>query len=133
MSIKTISAGLKATLDIEGLRVYAPDELPDAPDVPCALPLMAATEYDRTFDASHDLHIRLLILLAKQDSPSAFNKIIDYIEPTGDSSILAKLQADTTLGSSCDTLIVERNTGIGATNWGGIGYLSTEFEITIYF
>jgi len=70
--------------------------------------------------------------MTKQDSPSAFNKIYDYIEPTGTSSVLAKIEADLTLGGTCDTCRVIRNSGMGATNWGGITYLSTEFEIAIY-
>jgi hypothetical protein len=134
MGIESIGTGLKTVLSaISGLRVFAPSELPDSVnDLPCALILLGETDYNADFSDNHDLNFRILILLAKQDAPSAFNKIIDYIEPTGSSSILATIEADLTLSSTCDTCKVVKNLGIGATNWGGITYLSTEFEIAIY-
>lgn len=134
MGIEAVGTGLKGILDdISGLRVFATNELPDSiNDLPCALILPGETIYDTTFGEDYDMKLRILILLAKQDSPSAFDKIIPYIEPTGTSSILAKIQADLTLGGNCDTCKVIRNLGIGATNWGGITYLSTEFEIVVY-
>jgi hypothetical protein len=133
MSIEAIGSGLKTILaGIEGLRVYSPSEIPDSPDLPCALILPGETDYNSDFSANYDINFRILILVTKQDSPSAFNKIYDYIEPTGDSSVLAKVQADRTLGATCDSCKVSKNLGIGSANWGGITYLSTEFEIQIY-
>ena len=131
MGIETAGTGLKTALDISGLRVYAPNELPDSVNPPCALILAGETNYEAAFEADYDYILRLIILVAKQDSPSAFDKILPYIEPTGSSSVIAKVKAAPTLGGNCDVARVRRNLGIGATNWGGIMYLSTEFEIAV--
>ena len=132
MGIEAVGTGLKAVLSISGLHVYAPNELPDTPTIPAAIILPGETIYDATFDNSYDFKVRLILLLAKQDMPSAAGRILDYIEPTGDLSVLAKLKADKTLNSTCDSSQVIRNLGVGSTVWGGITYLSTEFEIAIW-
>lgn len=134
MSIESIGTALKGVIDdIPGLRVFAPNELPDSVnDLPCVLILLGQTSYDADFSGNYDFIFRIILLLAKQDAPSAFNKIMNYIEPAGDNSVLAKIQADLTLGGACDSCRVARNLGIGSTNWGGITYLSTEFEIEVY-
>jgi len=134
MGIETIGTGLKTILEgISGLRVFAPNELPDSiPEFPAALILPGETNYEAAMGGDYDWTLRVLILLGKQDTPSAFNEILDYIEPTGAKSVITKVKADPTLDSSCDTSRVIRNLGVGATMWGGIAYLSTEFEIAIY-
>jgi hypothetical protein len=134
MTISAIGTGLKGIIDdITGLRVYAPNELPDSVnDLPAAVIVLGETEYDADFSGNYDFSLRVIVLLTKQDSPSAFNRIIAYIEPTGASSILAKINADPTLGGTCDSSKVIRNKGAGATNWGGIMYLSTEFEVAVW-
>lgn len=133
MGIEAIGTGLKTTLSISGLRVFAPNELPDSVNqLPAALILPGETNYGTSFGADYNYSLRILILVAKQDSPSAFNKILDYIEPTGSSSVLAKVKADRTLDGSCEDCKVLRNLGVGATVWGGITYLSTEFEVAIW-
>jgi len=133
MGIESIGTGLKTVLDgISKLRVYAPNQLPDSVNqLPAALILPGEASYDQDFSADYDYMLRVVIIIAKQDSPSAFNKILDYIEPTGDYSVLATVQASPTLGDTCAAAVVKRNLGVGATNWGGINYLSTEFEVTI--
>jgi hypothetical protein len=134
MSIETIGTGLKTRLDtITGLRVYAPNELPSAVnDLPAALILPGPVNYHGDFASDYDYILRVVILLASQDQPSAFNKILDYIEPSGTYSVLAAIEGDKTLSATCDTLRVIRNLGITTTTWAGISYLSTEFEVAIY-
>ncbi len=133
MGIEAVGDGLKVNLSaIAGLRIFALKELPDKiPETPCVLILLGETEYDTSFSADYDFILRVIIFLAKQDSPSAFNSILDYIEATGASSVVAKVQADRTLNASCQDCKVTKNLGIGATTWGGITYLTTEFEISI--
>lgn len=133
-TIQTAGAGLKTALStIPGLRVYAPDELPDSvSDFPVALILLGETEYNSDFSQNYTVTFRVIILVSKQDAPSAFNKIFDFIEDSGDKSVTDAIADDTTLGGTCDSSRVVRNMGIGATMWGGILYLSTEFTIEIY-
>lgn len=133
MGIEAIGDGIKVNLNtIVGLRVYAPKELPDTLELPCALILPGVSEYATAYDQSADLTYRIVICIAKQDTPSAFNDILDYIEAVGAESVFAAINADLTLNASCDTCKLQRNLGVGSTVWGGIGYLSTEFELAVW-
>lgn len=136
MGVESIGTGLKTTLSISGLRVYAPNELPDSiNELPAALILPRGVAYKQTFGdatATSIYTFRIVLLLTKQDAPSAFNEILDYIEPTGTKSLVAKVAADRTLNSSCDTSWVSDNLGLGTTNWGRVSYLSTEFLLEAY-
>lgn len=132
MGIEAIGLGIKTRLNtIAGLRVYAPSELPDSLELPCALILPGVSDYATAYDLGYDLTYRIVICISKQDTPSAFNAILDYIEAVGAKSIFAAIDADRTLNASCDTCKLQRNLGVGNTVWGGIVYLSTEFELAI--
>ena len=133
MGIETIGTGIKVLLDtIAQLRVYAPNEIPDSLELPCALILPGPSEYATAYDLSYDLIYRIVVCVAKQDTPSAFNKILDYIDTTGAKSIWLKLNADTTLNGTADASKLVSNTGVGYTPWGAIVYLSTEFELQVW-
>jgi hypothetical protein len=133
MGIETIGDGIKTRLNtINGLRVYAPKELRDGLELPCALILLGSNEYVTTFDNKHDCTFRIVLILSKADTPSAFNKILDYIEPTGDKSIFAAIDGDNTLDGSCSASKLVRNLGVGSIVWSGMTYLSTEFELQVW-
>lgn len=133
MGIEAIGTGIKVRLNtIVGLRVYAPKEMEDTLELPCALILLGTSEYATTYGGEYDCIFRIVVCLAKQDTPSAFNDILDYIEPAGTKSIFAAIDADRTLNASCDASKLARNMGVGSTVWGGIAYLSTEFELQVW-
>lgn len=133
MGIEAIGDGIKVRLNtIAGLRVYAPKEMEDTLELPCALILPGESLYATAYDRSSDLTFRIVICIAKQDTPSAFNVILDYIEAEGPRSIFAAIDADRTLNGSAHTCKLQRNLGVGSTVWGGIGYLSTEFELAVW-
>lgn len=134
MSIRDASDGLRTVLSaISGLRYFGVEEIPDTiNDMPCVLFLLDETDYQADFNGDYDVNVRLLVLLTKQDAPSAFSRALYFIEPAGDDSIIAKVKADPTLSGKCDTCSGFKNTGFGATPWGGAVYLSTEFTFTIH-
>uniref|UniRef100_A0A6H1ZQI4 Putative tail protein n=1 Tax=viral metagenome TaxID=1070528 RepID=A0A6H1ZQI4_9ZZZZ len=133
MGIEAIGDGIKTRLDtIAGLRVYAPKQLEDKLELPCALVLLGPSSYATTYDPDYDCVFRIVVCLAKQDTPSAFNNMLDYIEPAGAKSIFAAVNGDNTLNGSCSASKLARNLGIGNTVWGGIVYLSTEFELQVW-
>jgi len=135
MGVETMGTGLKTRLETisDIKRVFAPNELPDSVnEFPVALILMGTTDYDRDFSGSYNIAFRVLILLTKQDQPSALNRIIDYVEPTGDDSIRAAINGDNTLGGAASDCQLTKNLGMGSTMWGGHGYLSTEFEVIVW-
>lgn len=133
--LKAMSTGLKARLqtitDIN--HVFSSVELPNAVnEFPCALILPGETIYDRSFSNKIDTIFRVLILMSKQDNPSAFSRLLDYMEPTGVESVYAAIDADTTLGGTADDCMVIKCSGAGAVSWGGHVYLGTEFEVVVF-
>lgn len=133
MSVQTIGAGLATRLEtITGLQVFAPDEIPDTPNsFPCAMILPAPIEYHKTHDAMYDMSYRIIVLFAKQDTPSALALMVPYMETTGTYSIKYAIEGDRQLGGAADDLRVDSCSGAGYTTWGGIVYLSTEFKVYI--
>ncbi len=135
MSHKTIGEGLKTRLlTIKGLRVYAPDELPDSvSQFPAALILPGETPYVTTLNSLDcDYNFRIILLFSQADTPSAISKMLDYMAVSGDKSIVAAIHGDKTLDGSADTCKVSRNMGVGGTTWGGSIYLSTEFQVQVW-
>lgn len=133
MGTEAIGTGLKVNLgNISSLNaIFAPNEVPDTiPYTPCAVILPGATDYLQALGGdAFNVVMRILILITKQDQPSAMNKILDYIDPTGSESVRKVVQDDTTLNGSCDDSWVIGSTGAGFTTWNGTPYLSVEFEV----
>ena len=67
--------------------------------------------------------------MSKQDSPAAFDRLLDYIDTTGPRSMWLALDADRTLNATAHASKLASNTGAGSTEWGGIVYLYFEFEL----
>ncbi len=135
MSIEAVGTGIKATIlatIATGLRVYATNQIPDTLELPCVLVMLGPGDYATAFDGSYDQVFRLILCVAKQDSPSAFNKLLDYIDETGAKSLFAALDADRTLNGSCSASKLASHTGAGSTQWGRITYLSAEFELQVW-
>ncbi len=133
--MEAMGNGLKVRLqtisDIK--RVFACNELPNVVnEFPVALILPGEVEFNQSFTNKIDVTFRILILMSKQDNPTAYNRLLDYIDPTGSDSVYAAISGDQTLGGSADAAFVTKCSGAGATIWGGQVYLSTEFEVVAY-
>lgn len=133
MSVETIGTGLATAIEtITTLQVFAPNELPDTINsFPAAIVLPGVLKYHRTHDELWDTNFRIVVLFAKQDTPSAMALMVPYMEITGTYSIKAAIESDRTLGGVADDLRVETCSGAGYTPWGGINYLSTQFEVYV--
>jgi len=135
MGLEGIGSGIKTRLEtITALkRVYAPNELEDSYNsFPVAIIMPGETNYDQTFDGAYNSRWRIIVMISKQDTPSALNKLMNYMEPTGTNSIKAALYGDRTLNSSADDCELDRNLGYGVMVFGGVTYLSSEFDLIVY-
>jgi len=135
VSIEAQGTGIKATIlstIATGLRVYATNEIPDTLELPCVIVMLGPGTYATTFDNAYDQVFRLILCVAKQDSPAAFNKLLDYIDHTGARSLFAALDADRTLNGSCSASKLDNHSGAGSMQWGRTVYLSTEFELQVW-
>ena len=135
MGMEAMGNGLKVRLqtisDIK--RVFACNELPNVVnEFPVALILPGEVEFNQSFTNKIDVTFRILILMSKQDNPTAYNRLLDYIDPTGSDSVYTAISGDQTLGGAADAAFVTKCSGAGATIWGGQTYLSTEFEVVAY-
>jgi len=134
MALIDVANGVADALaEIEGLRAYKPRTMPDGiNELPAAVLLIGTTPYNTAFGGEYDHNLRVILLLATADTPSAYVKLYDYIADSGTKSIKAKLEEDETFGGVCDTSIVRENSGAGITYWAGIPYLSSEWTLEIY-
>ncbi len=135
MGLESIGSGIKTRLaTISALkRVYAPNELEDSYNsFPVAIIMPGETNFDTTFDGGYNSRWRIIVMISKQDTPSALNELMNYMEPTGTNSIKAALYGDRTLNSTADDCELDRNLGYGVMVFGGITYLSTEFDLIVY-
>jgi len=137
VGLESIGDGIKTRLaTISALKaVYAPKELRDTYNsFPCAIIMPGETNYDQTFTATgtYISRFRIIVLISKGDTPSALNKLMDYMEPTGTNSIKAAIYGDSTLNGSADDCELDRNLGYGIMTFGRVTYLSTEFDLVVY-
>ena len=135
MTIESVGTGIKTTILATintGLRVYATNEIPDSLELPCVLVMLGPGEYATTFTGTYDQVYRLILCIAKQDSPSAFNRMLDYVNESGALSLFAALDADKTLDGSCGSSKLASHSGAGSTIWGNTQYLSTEFHLQVW-
>lgn len=132
MGMESMGSGLATRIitisDIK--RAFAPSELPvSIPELPCALVVPADTLYNQTFGNAEVIQFRVVILASSADQPGQLNRLIDYIDKSGDDSVYAAIAGDATLGGAADFTMLMSNTGIGTTQWGGHHFLSTEFLV----
>jgi len=138
MSIEAIGTGIKTKLgSVTGLKhIYAPNETPESVnEFPAAVIQHTGTNYGITMggDSAHDRHeFTIKVFLTNQDSPTAFNALLDYLARTGDNSIVQKIRADQTLGGTASGVTVISNSGQSLITWGGVQYLGTEFTLEVY-
>jgi hypothetical protein len=136
MGLEAIGDGLKVrlqTIEVFKKKTFAPKELPRTINsFPTALILPGELSYDQTMGALQMLKFRVIILIADITKPEAASAILDYIDPSGTSSVYYAIKGDVTLNASCSAARVVRNLGLGSTTYGGGQYMSTEFEVECY-
>lgn len=131
MALEDIMTGLgNALRDIVGLRVY--DFPSDRVETPASVLSLPETPYDVTLGGRNDeWTFPLWILVAKADDKSAYKEMLGYLDSEGIQSIRAMVEADRTLGGTCDTCAVIGARPLFATI-AGTEYLAIEFTIQVF-
>jgi hypothetical protein len=132
MSIETAGTGIKTLLTpITTLRqIFAPNELTKSPNVfPCALIIPSVVSYGRTLSGRPMATYRVLVLFAPIDTALGIDAMLPLMEADGPLSVFAVIAADQTLSGGAAAGHVVSCSGIGATEWNGTSYQSTEFMI----
>lgn len=133
-TFSAVRAALAAQLSakITGLRAVANRNAQISPPAAVVMPVTGTfVRYSTTFQASADLTLRAILLVAEGDSSSGQDLLDPYLATTGAQSVYAAVQADPTLGGVVDSAAVVEATAYGLMNWAGIDYLACHFIVTV--
>lgn len=131
MSITDIRAGLAANLaDIAGLRTYA--EIPDQPNIPCAIVTMQNIQYDRSFQRGLTEYNFTITVVVGRASERTSQQRLDAYASNGDASIKTAVESDKTLGGSAYDVRVISMDNIGAVNLNETQYLGMDLSVSVY-
>lgn len=124
-----------ATSVITGLQTFA--ALPDAIDPPTLGTTEVEWTFDNTFRGSGyglvEAAYVVGVFVSRGDSDKGRSLLVDYLAPSGSSSIKAAIETDLTLGGACKTLIVERVRGAYRLyTVGGTDYLGALIDVRVW-
>lgn len=127
--------GIRAALaTITTLRAYAeePDEVQVGQGKAVAFPLLREIAYDEAFDGGAVYTWDVVVLAAPESAGRVRGQraVDPYVAPTGASSVVAALYADSTLGGVVDWVKANRayDRGLNTVS-GGVSYWGAKVEI----
>lgn len=123
--------GLKTRLaTISGLHAY--DVLPEVISVPAAIVRPLSGEYRGSLSGSPTVKFEILILVQASKINSAQDALDPYLSESGASSVFAAIEADRTLSSNCDDVLVSGWRDYGGIQIAGVEYLSARIDMEVY-
>lgn len=102
---------------------------------PAAVVLTPTIEYHRSFnstDALKQYDFRIYVLVAQGLLDEAAHTLDTFADPTSTWSIRAALEADTTLGGVCESLIVTSFRPLNAEEVASLQYWGGSFDVTVF-
>jgi hypothetical protein len=78
------------------------------------------------------MEITVTVIVARTSDRAAYERMSEYVAPTGSRSVRAAIEADRTLGGVCQTLIVQRADNIRSVSQGDAEYLAVDFGLTVH-
>ena len=133
MNITDIRDGLEANLEtITGLRGYS--EIPENPSIPAAIVNLDSVNYHQAFkNGLIELNFTVTVIVGRFSARSSQQKLNDFADNSGDSSIRAAIESDRTLGGNAFDCVVQTMSGISNIDLNdGNNYLATEFSVIAY-
>ena len=131
-TVSQVAAGLAARLaTISGLRTYTyqPEQL----NPPFGFPQINRVEYHRAFgggDVVMDWTVN--VVTGRWTDRTAHALLDDFLSYSGAKSVRAAIEADTTLGGVCQTLIVRSGADITSLDAGGAEFLQIQFQLEVH-
>jgi len=132
LNITDIRQGIEDNLEtVAGLRAYS--EIPDNPQVPCAVVVLNSVNYDQSFQRGlSELDFNITVIVGRFSVQQAQEHMNDYAG-NGAKSIKTAVQSDRTLGGSAADAVLSSMNGISALDLNdGNNYLGMEFSVTVY-
>jgi len=132
LNITEIRDGLETNLEtVSGLRAYS--EIPENPQVPCAVVSLNSVDYDQAFQRGlSELSFNVTVIVGRFSVQQAQEHLNDYAG-NGSKSIKTAVQSDRTLGGKAvDTVLTSMNSISALDLNDGNNYLGMEFSVTVY-
>jgi hypothetical protein len=133
-SLTQVRNAIKATVDTalksRGVTAYAIE--PGMPHCPAVWSLPIRIDYHADFDGNLTYMMAVSVAVQLGDLGQAQTALDDFLAPTGAKSIVAILEADSSLGGVVDALRVVGLTSYTVKDMGGKSVLVAGFEVEIY-
>lgn len=85
----------------------------------------------RTSNFSHDLNLTVTLFVQRGQNRSTDEQLSGFISVTGDQSVYAAVDADSTLGGVVDDARVTLARNWGVFTWGEVSYLGVVFDVAV--
>lgn len=131
-SICALRRGLEAQLkNIKGLRVVP--HSPERISVPAAAIEVSSIDYDQTFGKRlHEYPFTVRVYTSRADDKAGQDRLDAFLDPTGDVSVKAAIEADTSLGGVAETCRVTGVDNYGVYEVAGTNYYGAEFAVSVW-
>lgn len=116
---------------IDGLRAY--DRPADITAPPAAFVLLETVDYQNAFALGDPrLTFTVTVVVARTSDRAAYDRLSDFLAPTGAKSIRAAIEADRSLGGVCQTLIVQTAENVRMISQGDADYLAADVSLLVH-
>lgn len=127
--MNTVLDALAAAVDnIAGLRTYAYP--PDALAPPAAVVGLPESPFDITNGGANEWDVPVYVIVGKVSDRASRAALCNYVTPTGATSVKAAIEADPTLGGTCDSVAVTR-AEFSTITVAGTEYLAAELTASV--
>ncbi len=131
-TVSQVAEALRTRLaTITGVRAYAYQ--PEQMNPPYAFPELTQVDYHRAFqggDVIMSWNIRVVV--GRWVDRTAFKLLDDFLSYDGAKSIRACLEADTTLGGVCQTLVLTSGADISSLSEADAEFLEISMSLTVH-
>lgn len=116
---------------IDGLRCY--DRPADIVAAPAAYVLLEDVDYQNAFALGDpQMTFTITVVVARTSDRASYERLSEFIAPTGARSIRAAIEADRSLGGVCQTLLVQRADNIRMVSQGDADYLAVDVSLLVH-
>lgn len=130
-NVKAIRAGLATRLATTGLRAFATAPGQIVPPAAVIIPNRPAVIFGVTMDGETTINLLAIVLLSAANDASGQDLLDDYVASSGALSVAAAVQADPSLGGTCEFAVVTQVATYGVINYAGQDYMGASFTVQV--
>jgi len=129
MNLASVRAGIGDALqNVDNLRIY--EWVPSQVQPPAAVVSLGTGSYDADYNDGMVVTYGVLVMLTRADDQHGQERLDEFLGQ-GNDSIYHVIDADPTLGGSCDSCRVTSWNNPGTFTSGGIEYLGVEVNLEV--